>query len=76
MVPDKWRGRTLPVTRLRNCPSVEIHLNECAGDQIFESVFATARVICSTHRCFVYIMFFIILPRRRVLLFLFRLPFE
>jgi hypothetical protein len=49
--------------------------------KFLESIFATARVICSTlcccsSRCFVYIMLFVVFPERRVLLLLFRRRFE
>jgi hypothetical protein len=45
-------------------------------DQIFREHISTACVICSTRRCFVYILFFVVFLGRRVLLFFFRRPFE
>jgi hypothetical protein len=58
-------------------PSAEIHVHKCASDiRFLGSVLATARVIRSTQRCFVYILFFFVLSGRRVLLFVFRWPFE
>jgi hypothetical protein len=56
--------------------SAEIHLHGCVGIRFLGSVFATARVIRSTQRCFVYIRFIVVFPGRCVLLFLFRRPFE
>jgi hypothetical protein len=40
------------------------------------SVFMTAHVIRSTQRYFVYIWFFVVFPRRRLLLFFLQRPFE
>jgi hypothetical protein len=56
-----------------------LQIYTCMGVQVIrflESIFATARVIRSTHRFFFYILFFVVFPGRRVLLFLFRRPFK
>jgi hypothetical protein len=56
-----------------------LQIYTCMGVRVIrflESIFATARVIRSIHRSFVYILFFIVFPGRHVLLFFFQRPFK
>jgi hypothetical protein len=62
-LPHLLRAQREWESRPPKSPSTEIHLHRCVSDFIFLGrVFATARVIRSTQRCFVYIMLFIVFP--------------
>jgi hypothetical protein len=56
--------------------SAEIHLHGCIGDEVFGERTHDCLLHPFDQHCFIYIRFFVVFPRRRVLMFFFRRPFE